>query len=36
MGRLSNSKIIAYGSPTELMNNENANRYYFGKNFNFK
>ena len=33
---LSNSKIIAYGSPTELMNNENANRYYFGKNFNFK
>ena len=33
---LSNSKIIAYGSPSELMNDENANRYYFGKNFNFK
>ena len=33
---LSNSKIVAYGSPSELMNDENANRYYFGKNFNFK
>tara|TARA_B100000787_G_C16188465_1_gene296050 strand:+ start:737 stop:1516 length:780 start_codon:yes stop_codon:yes gene_type:complete len=33
---LSNSKIIAYGSPSELMNDENANRYYFGKNFKFK
>ena len=33
---LSNSKIVAYGSPSELMKNENANRYYFGKNFNFK
>ena len=33
---LSNSKIVAYGSPSELMNNENANRFYFGKNFNFK
>ena len=33
---LSNSKIVAYGSPLELMNDENANRYYFGKNFNFK
>ncbi len=33
---LSNSKIIAHGTPSELMNNENANRYYFGKNFNFK
>jgi len=33
---LSNFKIVAYGSPSELMNDENANRYYFGKNFNFK
>ena len=33
---LSNSKIVAYGSPSELMNNENASRFYFGKNFNFK
>ena len=33
---LSNSKIVAYGSPSELMNNENANKFYFGKNFNFK
>ena len=33
---LSNSKIVAYGSPSELINNENANKFYFGKNFNFK
>ena len=33
---LSNSKIVAHGSPSELMNNENANKFYFGKNFNFK
>ena len=33
---LSNSKIIAHGTPSELMRNENANKYYFGKNFKFK
>ena len=33
---LSNSKIIAHGTPSELMSDENANKYYFGKNFKFK
>ena len=33
---LSNSKIVAEGTPSELMNNENAHKYYFGKNFKFK
>ena len=33
---LSNSKIVAHGTPSELMSDENANKYYFGKNFKFK
>ena len=32
---LSNSKIIASGSPSQLINDENAHRFYFGKNFKF-
>ena len=33
---LSNSKIVAEGTPNELINDENAHKYYFGKNFKFK
>ena len=33
---LSNTKIVAEGTPSELMNNENAHKYYFGKNFKFR
>ena len=33
---LSNSKIVAEGTPNELMRNENATKYYFGDNFKFK
>ena len=33
---LSNSKIIAEGTPNQLINNENAHKHYFGKNFKFK
>jgi lipopolysaccharide export system ATP-binding protein len=32
---LSNSKIVASGSPSQLMNDENASKFYFGKNFKF-
>ena len=33
---LSNSKIVAEGSPNELIDNEEAHKYYFGKNFKFR
>lgn len=33
---LSNSKIVAEGTPNELMKNDNATKYYFGVNFKFK
>jgi len=33
---LSNSKIIANGTPTQLMNNKDATKYYFGENFKFR
>ena len=33
---LSNSKIVAEGTPNELIQNENATKYYFGDNFKFK
>ena len=33
---LSNSKIVAEGTPNELIKNENATKYYFGDNFKFK
>tara|TARA_B100000787_G_scaffold147076_1_gene117914 strand:+ start:2109 stop:2888 length:780 start_codon:yes stop_codon:yes gene_type:complete len=33
---LSNSKIVASGTPNELMNDERAHEHYFGKNFKFK
>lgn len=33
---LSNSKIVASGSPNTLVNDPNANKFYFGKNFQFK
>jgi len=33
---LSNSKIIADGTPTQLMNNKDAAKYYFGENFKFR
>ena len=32
---LSNSKIVASGTPSDLMNDESANKFYFGKNFQF-
>ena len=32
---LSNSKIVASGTPSELINDESANKFYFGKNFQF-
>ena len=33
---LSNSKIVAEGTPNQLMQNEDATKYYFGSNFKFK
>ena len=33
---LSNCKIVAEGTPNELMRNENATKYYFGDNFKIK
>lgn len=33
---LSNSKIVAEGTPNELINNEIATKHYFGQNFKFK
>ena len=33
---LSNSKIVAEGTPNELMKNEDATKHYFGDNFKFK
>ena len=33
---LSNSKIVAEGTPNQLMQNDNAAKYYFGDNFKFK
>ena len=33
---LSNSKIIAEGTPSQLMKNEDATKHYFGDNFKFK
>ena len=33
---LSNSKIVAEGTPNELMSNEKATKHYFGDNFKFK
>ena len=32
---LSNSKIVASGTPNDLINNESANKFYFGNNFQF-
>ena len=32
---LSNSKIVASGTPNDLMNDESANKFYFGNNFQF-
>ena len=31
---LSDSKIVASGKPNELINDENANKFYFGKTSN--
>ena len=33
---LSNSKIVASGTPSDLIRNESANKFYFGKNFQFR
>ena len=33
---LSNSKIVASGTPSDLLKDESANKYYFGNNFQFK
>ena len=33
---LSNSKIVASGTPSELIKDESANKFYFGSNFQFK
>ena len=33
---LSNSKIVAEGTPNQLIQNKNATKYYFGANFKFK
>lgn len=33
---LSNSKIVAEGTPNQLINNESATKHYFGDNFKFK
>ena len=32
---LSNSKIVASGTPSDLMKDESANKFYFGNNFQF-
>ena len=32
---LSNSKIVASGTPNDLIKDKNANRFYFGNNFQF-
>tara|TARA_B100001996_G_scaffold269811_1_gene211016 strand:- start:431 stop:1210 length:780 start_codon:yes stop_codon:yes gene_type:complete len=32
---LSNSKIVASGTPNDLINDERANKFYFGNNFQF-
>ena len=32
---LSNSKIVASGTPNDLINDESANKFYFGNNFQF-
>ena len=32
---LSNGKIVASGTPNDLIRDENANKFYFGKNFQF-
>ena len=34
--RLSNSKIVAEGTPNQLISNEKATKHYFGDNFKFK
>ena len=33
---LSNSKVVAEGTPNQLINNKDATKYYFGENFKFK
>ena len=33
---LSNSKVVAEGTPNELIKDDNATKYYFGDNFKFK
>ena len=33
---LSNSKIVAKGTPNQLMGNDDAAKFYFGQNFKFK
>ena len=33
---LSNAKIVAHGTPNELIQNENANKYYFGNKFRYR
>ena len=33
---LSNAKIVAQGTPNELVNNESANKHYFGNKFRYK
>ena len=33
---LSNTKIVAEGTPNQLIQNENATKFYFGENFKFK
>jgi lipopolysaccharide export system ATP-binding protein len=33
---LSDSKIVASGKPSDLINDESANKFYFGSNFQFK
>ena len=32
---LSNTKIIAHGTPSQLLNNQNARNAYFGDSFKF-
>jgi lipopolysaccharide export system ATP-binding protein len=32
---LSNSKIVASGTPSDLIKDESANKFYFGNNFQF-
>ena len=33
---LSNAKIVAQGTPNELVNNESAHKHYFGNKFRYK